>query len=641
MAMRNGDFSGYTDSTGRSYTMYDPYSTGPAPTWQRVPFPNNRIPLSLESPMAVWLNNQTPAPTTTDNPLVAANYFGPSLANGRNYTTTVRMDQRLSDRDQLFGRFSHGPANTEQREGSGPAPPAINGMFNLSYMFNADNSVALSYTHTFSPTLFAETLASYSRENWAFTAGPQFGTPASPISSQNPVDIMGLPNPFGTGKVVASYLCDVGFDFSTDHNGTPVGMYYKTQESRQHITNLFTIDENLIKIIGKHQLLFGGRVRHENVLVYPDGTRLRAWFRSYATSLYDPTSGSAYTPVPYTGADVANFFLGSANQYEAMYSRTNEDLIDGEYAGYFQDNFNVSPRLTLNLGLRYEFHPATKEANGLMTGFDLKTHAIVTERSLAEMYQMGVSNPAFVSQYTNAGVQFESPSQAGLPSDLIYSNPHDFFPRLGFAYRLGSGNRTAIRGGYGVYGFESYTRNITRFERWDPPLGGIMWYDLNSAAQAPDGLPNYGLRSVPTVTAGVNTAHLLDPATTPYQLVTPGETEYEFMNPHQPTMGAHQWNVTLEREIWMNMVVRAVYVGTHGDNIDQTLQLNGVGQSGGFSSPIPYVWFVTTGQPLPTGYYANSAMRPFDKTVYGPINELGRYGWSNANGFRLESEHRY
>src|SRR5258708_36652628 len=114
-------------------------------------------------------------------------------------------------------------------------------------------------------------------------------------------------------------------------------MLYKTQEARQHTTNIVTIDENFIKVVGKHQLMFGGRFRHENVLVYPDGTRLRGWFHSSASALYDPTSGSAYAAAPYTDSDAANFFLGVADRWMAMYSRPNQDLVDREYAGYFQE----------------------------------------------------------------------------------------------------------------------------------------------------------------------------------------------------------------------------------------------------------------------------------------------------------------
>src|SRR6266581_4054136 len=107
MAMRNGDYSGLVDSLGRLTVIYDPLSTGPGPTWTRTPFPNNTIPSVLESPNAKYLYSIMPAPTFPNvNPNIGNNYFG-LLSNGTSdYMSTSRIDQRIGDRDQVFGRFS-------------------------------------------------------------------------------------------------------------------------------------------------------------------------------------------------------------------------------------------------------------------------------------------------------------------------------------------------------------------------------------------------------------------------------------------------------------------------------------------------------------------------------------------------------
>ncbi len=107
-AMRQGDFTGLVDSQGRKFTLYDPLTTqSAADNWSRSPFANNQIPMSRQSPLAKYLYSVTPLPTTADNPLVAANFFGPGFAQTRQYTITTKIDHRFSDKDHVFFRVSH------------------------------------------------------------------------------------------------------------------------------------------------------------------------------------------------------------------------------------------------------------------------------------------------------------------------------------------------------------------------------------------------------------------------------------------------------------------------------------------------------------------------------------------------------
>src|SRR5439155_24091045 len=107
--MRQGDFSGLFDSAGRKVTLYDPWSVGAGPTYQKVPFVGNLLPLSKLSPVAKYLYQVTPLPTAPGvNPLVASNFFGlaPLITDTR--TLTFRADHRIRERDQIFGRYSRG-----------------------------------------------------------------------------------------------------------------------------------------------------------------------------------------------------------------------------------------------------------------------------------------------------------------------------------------------------------------------------------------------------------------------------------------------------------------------------------------------------------------------------------------------------
>src|SRR5207244_5762057 len=156
MAMRQGDFSGLVDTTGRQSSLYDPYSTGVAPTWQRTPFPSNQIPAARESPEAKYLYSVMPVPTNGANPLVASNYFGLGSSYTSDYMSTTRLDHRVGERDQVFGRFSINQDNQTTPNGV----PATNLSMNTAYNLNRATNGVGHWTHTFSPMFLSETQVS-------------------------------------------------------------------------------------------------------------------------------------------------------------------------------------------------------------------------------------------------------------------------------------------------------------------------------------------------------------------------------------------------------------------------------------------------------------------------------------------------
>ncbi|MFB3825320.1 MAG: carboxypeptidase regulatory-like domain-containing protein [Bryobacteraceae bacterium] len=610
LAMREGDFSGLIDGQGRRTTLYDPWTTDAK--WSRQPFPNNQIPVSRRSLLAAYIYQITPAPSLPAvNPMVADNWFGPSLNNRMEDTITSRFDHRLSDRDQLFVRYSHGYRQGTLQQGAGPI--TLDKLANGNSQNFQDDSGVFSWTHTFSPTFFSETLVNGSSEdNVLFPIGQGI----------NVADKLGLPNPFK--ETAFPQLTSVGF-----------GMTYRPGiNARNYLIRVYNVDENLTKIRGRHELQFGGRFRHEMLNSLPDQQQVMGAhaFGSLATALYDPTSGNTLAALPRTGHDAANLFLGVAGTYSAQFVRKWYRNYNREYALYLQDNFKLSSRLTLNLGVRWEFYPFIREQNNVLTGFDEKTKAIVNGAPLETMYRVQATMPSIVKAFTDIGVRFESPQEAGLPDRLVRSNPLDFGPRAGFAYRLGEGRRAAVvRGGYALFGYPMPTFQFDQRMRANPPTTAQFSKMLNAATQSPDGLRNYGLRSVPTVVAGVNSKDVID-------LSKPGGIDrgnfsVVYFDPDQPTSRAHQWNLTLEREFLDNDVVRVGYVGTHGARLDQYYTYN--------EGPNAFIWYTTTGLPLPTGPYAGVANRPFENTVLGSIERYQKTGWSNANAFQVEVQRRY
>jgi hypothetical protein len=613
--MRAGDFSGLMDAQGRRFTLYDPLTT--SANWSRLPFTNNQIPVGRRSPLATYLYQVTPVPThPTVNPLVGANWFGLGFSNTNQTTITTRVDQRVSDKDQLFFRYSHNPAfqRFTSSLGSGAlasSPTTLDGKGNGALDDQANDNGVVSWTHTFSPTFFSETFGSVQRDYRG----------RLPIAPEDIATQLGLPNPFG----------GLGFPRIQD---TGFGMDYDSNVNLNiDFSWIVNIDQNFTKVHGRHEFQFGGRFRYESVDVLPDQqvTYGQINFSTLATGLYDPTSGSAYGAVPFTGHNAANLYLGHS-RHLARFFRSYFRMRGGERAAYFQDNFKVNSRLTLNLGLRYEYTLPGTEADNSLVGFNPATRAIVMARSIDDLAKLKHVHPTIAQAYSRLGVKYETPEQAGLPDNLIRPNRLDFGPRAGFALRLGSLARpTVLRGGYALFAFPEQIRAATGDLRAIVPTTAIFENNPNNAAQSPDGLPNYLLRSVPTVIAGSNSKDVLDLNTVTG--ITRGTGTIYYMSPDQPTARAHEWNLTLEREILDNTSLKVSYVGTKGIRLNQWYSYNDTANA--------YIWYLTTGEPFPTGEYANVARRPFDKEIFSTIREFRKSGWSNNSSFVAEVQRRY
>jgi hypothetical protein len=609
-AMTQGDFSGLVDSQGRKYTLYDPMTT--SANWGRLPFNNNQIPVTRESPLAKYLYSVTPLPTQPGvNPLASANWFGLGFNNTNQTTLTTRVDHRLSDHDQLFFRYSHNPSYRWYTTSLGGGPTTLDGRANAATDGGQNDSGVASWTHTFSPTFFSETIFSVQRDHREIT----------PIVMEDISGQLGLPNPFH------------GLGFTRTVN-TGFGMDYDSSANlNMDFSRIYNLDVNLTKVYGRHEFQFGGRWRYESLDILADVQQTMGTidFSSLATALYDPASGNAYGSVPFTGHNSANVFLGIPT-YSARYFPSFFHLRTGEKSAYLQDNFKVSPRLTINLGLRYEYSSPARDRDRTILSFDTKTHAIVMGTTLDKLVALNHAHPTIAKAYANLGVKYETPSEAGLPDRMIYPNRLDFGPRIGIAYRMGSqGHPTVLRGGYAIYAYPEQLRAITCETRAIVPTTATFANNPNSAQQSPDGLPNYLLRSVPTITAGVNSKDALDLNTVTG--ITRGTGTVYYLDPHQPTARAHEWNITLEREIVANTGLKLSYVGTHGTRMAQYYSYNDTANA--------YVWYATTGLPMPTGEFANVARRNFDKEIFGTIWQYQKSGWSNDSSFVAEVQHRY
>ncbi len=614
-AMRNGDFSQLYDDAGRFIKIYNPWTTDSA-TWSREQFSYqgraNVIDPVLMSPLAKKLFDITPAPTHPDvNPLVDSNWIGPVPNTTRQWTLTTRFDHRFSDNDQVYVRYTQGSHHQLSQFYGQPMLNNVAGMRNATA---PNRSAAVSWVRTLSPTWFNELLVSFSREN-AFSGT---GEPGVKYAEE-----LGLPNPFNKEGWPAIYETGLG------------NYYFETENMRRAPFTYALIDDNITKVVGRHELQFGGHYRFDqlNYMYEQQHTQGSHEFNTLSTALYDPSSPrSEPYEVPNTGQYLANMFIGSMN-YSANFARGYFYARSKEYAFYFQDRFRVTPRLTLSLGLRWEYWPPYREKYNMLVAYDPDRKAAVLGSDLESMYRVQAALPSIVDRYQQLGLQFLSYQEAGWPERLMDSTRKNFGPRLGFAYRLTNGDRAAVlRGGYRVSYFPIPMSTWGQRQRMNvPSRARFTNYSANYSWESPDGISNYSLRSAPTIIAGKNSSDAIP--TNDASFIARGEGWLSYFAKEQPDTRVQDWNLTLEKEVLPDTVARVAAVGNHTSNLEQYYRYN--------EAPPAYVWYRRTGLPTPTGEFGNVAMRPHDQQVLGTIEEFQKSGWSNYGGVQFELERRF
>jgi len=619
MAMRTGDFSGLVNGANLLQVLYDPNSTQSRENnYARTPFVNNRIPLTRISPLARTLYAATPMPTSADNPMVNFNLVGPNSTQQTVPNYSTRLDHVFNEKNRGYFRFTEIDQQQQALRNYPSASPAnittpelAEGATGYQRIPIQTISGAMGYSKTFSPTLFSETVLSMQWQRM-YVEGNE-------ASQKNYEAQFGLPNNFG----------QIGFPAIGANLFMPYGGSQWNYGMSQRVS---TIDENLNKIVGRHQLALGGRVRHEKFGYMSDRSPNLIGYTNQATAIYNPATGQNFGALPNTGYQDADFFLGAASSFSQNRNApfNNSSLI--EFDSYIQDNWRVNQRLTVNLGLRWEAHPAPRAKQDYLVFFDPKNNAISTPRPLDYYVKEGLTQETLLTNLRNLGVKFQTMEQGGLGRSGIQGANLNIMPRLGFAYRPSFGrNGMVIRGGYGEYVYPVPIRNSIRYLTASYPFTAGYSMSYTSAALAPDGLPNFLLRSPQTVTTGVNSRDVVDTNSTTALL--PGIGTGTILSEKYPPAKVRESNFTIEQPFQDGSVFRVSYVYTHGVNLDQNFVFN--------NAPSTYVWQAKTGTLPPTGRFASVATRPYDQTTWGGITQSTKFGFSNDSALQFNYQRPY
>ena len=200
------------------------------------------------------------------------------------------------------------------------------------------------------------------------------------------------------------------------------------------------------------------------------------------TAVQDPTQPEG-TPVTNTGLGLADFLLGnvaqlSVNVYPVYHTR------QSEYDGYAQDDWRVTQKLTLNLGVRYEYWTAFADASGLTSTFNPNATGSADGNGMV-IYQGSGALPAQTSQalysaFQAQGLPIESAATANYPLSLFNMPRNNFDPRVGFAYQLN--DKTVLRGGYGIYRFVLPLIAFQQATRDNAPFSYFAQYQIGEVS---------------------------------------------------------------------------------------------------------------------------------------------------------------
>jgi hypothetical protein len=640
-AMRTGDWSGLVNASNVLQTLYDPATTynsngAPCPgtpvttanpnganAYCRTAFSKNQISANRLSPTAKIIYDITPLPSNASNPLAASNLTAEDPLYEVVPTISFRLDHFFSEKNRAYLRYSSNnqtysalrnyPLSTAATLAADGIPAEASGV-QIKPLTNF--ATALGYTHVFSPTFFAETILSQQWFKW-FTGGA--GNP-----NLNYENMLGLPNNFGEAGFPS-----IGYSGGGGNLIMPYATSQYDYKENQIVSN---IDENLTKVVGRHQLQFGGRYRHERFQYLPDRIADTVNFGANATALENPGSGTTYAATGNTGYADADFYLGAAASYSVSLEPPVVHSHDMEFDGYFQDNIHVSRKLTVNVGLRYEAHPAAWAKDGLVQGFDFKNDALVLPDPIQSYITKGYTTQAIVTNLTNLGAVFESPAAAGYPSTIIRSYDLTFGPRLGLAYQpFGDRVGTVIRGGYGRYIYPIPVRSSIRNSVSYVPFVASYSQSYTSASQAPDSLPNYLMRSPQSVVMGTNSSGVVNSGST--NSILPGSSVWAPSPDYAPDY-VTQTNATIEQPLEGNSALRVSWVWNHGTNLDHYYEPNNAPSY--FVYEMAYVVAPPSGvaSTIVTNQYAATGNRPYDQTKWGNILWDTKNGWSSYNALQ-------
>ncbi|MBI4873483.1 MAG: carboxypeptidase regulatory-like domain-containing protein [Acidobacteria bacterium] len=562
-----GDFSALL-KLGSQYQIYDPATIAPAAAgrFSRQPLPGNVIPASRLDPIARKMVTYWPEPNAAGTADGRQNYFQKSDQNWDYRSMLGRLDQNFSEKHRLFFRLS----NSQFDQRTQNMPSIAYGTINDQTGYR----LALDDVFVFRPDLLLNLrygLVYQNPRNYPVSLGfdlLSLGFPQSLLT-----EINSKLNPAG---IAFPQLAVDGLTTLSGGGGSSTRIYYHT------------FGGTLSKLSGNHSFRAGGEFRlmrengysFGNVAPYLNFTS--AWTRG-------PMDNSPAAPI---GQGLASMLLGIPGGGSISYnaSRAEQSTFS---ALFLHNDWKATRRLTLNLGLRYEYEgAATERFNRSVRGFDFQTPNPIEAQARANYARAPIPEMSVSAFRTTGGLLFAG--AGGQPRGLWKPDRNNLSPRFGFAFQAGP--KTVVRGGYGIFfdtlGIDRQHTNQGGFNQATsliPSADNGLTFRATLANPFPD-----GIQIPPGASGGLLT------------FLGRGVTFFNegMLNPY-----VQRWSLSVQRELPGRIVVETGYVGNRGTKFSVAREWN----------------------PIPAGYLSTSPQR--DQTAIDFLSAQVRSPFSGLPEF--------
>ncbi len=512
LLQREGDFSQTLTSANRLVVIYNPFTTRANPSgsgYIRDAFPGNKIPLTRMDPVGRNVLKYYPLPNQPGDPYTQANNYSQSGSYAVNTNNAdFRIDHQLSDRQKIFGRYS---IRSLEDIPAVLFPSDITIAEGRIVQTNRNQQVVAEHIYTLSSNTLLTSRLGFARIHFPYmNQGVGF-----------------LPSTLGLPKMIDNYTDQVMFPRFDASGYASLGH----RDHRNSTSNSYSLSSSLAQTRGTHSMKFGfeGRMFRANTreLRSPSGEFI---FNAAFTQGPNPLTASSTA-----GNGMASLLLGTGVSGNRLMTQYKDEAAQSFYlAGYAQDDWRFNPKLTLNLGLRWEMDTPRTERYNRLNYFDMEVRS-----PLAGVIP---GFPAMRGGLVYQGVNGSSRHQYNW-------DWHNFSPRLGFAYQVTP--HTVLRAGYATifsasfkaasgtdtpYGFRGETP-------WISTLDGITPTNLLSNPY-PNGL-SYGKGSSEGLLSAVG---------------------FDFRPKYKDdkVQWARQFNVMLQQELLGQLMLELGYVGTRG-----------------------------------------------------------------------------
>jgi hypothetical protein len=547
--------------------------------------PGNVIPTSKQDPLGVKLMNLFPTPNVAGN---GYNFLSnPVLVQDRNQGD-IRVDQVFSGADTAFYRFS---ASRQPSIIPGPLGGLADGggFFTGNEQINGYNA-AISETHIFSPTRVNELRLGYNRLH---ALRFQFNSNTN-VSGQ--IGFPGVPYAPGTDNG--------GLPQLTFNDAATLGS--PTYLPSNEIQNTYSVTDNFTLIRGSHTWKFGGEFRPEEFTIFqpaaPRGTM------NFGTQFTDNPAA------PGTGGSGLATLLTGQPDGGSINNLHNIDYLRKNYAGFIQDDWRVNRKLTINLGLRYEFYSTVKERFNAQSNFNPGTG------------ELDIPNKSNIplTPYFATLLKVNHNASDG----LIKPDYNNFGPRVGLAYQITP--QLVWRSAAGMfYNGDENGPYSNPSQGFNPP------YFVGETFATPCSLPSYNAAAGDCSIPGLRNLQNGFPANS---LTDPNTPTLFSLSPNLPIPYVWQWHGTLQYQVNPNMLFEAGYVGSKGTKLYTNFNLNQAYPTADPSAPFaprrPFP-FVDTGiayfNSVGNSEY-DALQAKFQRRFSGGLTVLVNYTWGHALG---------